>query len=228
MGCSRWGARDESQPDPGTDALRGQEAPAKWVREPKPAPLPGHLRARHPTSAPCLPTPFARRQGALHNRPCPQPRAVLQNPGSFHLSRHSRPPGLANTGSSSWDGTRGRPRQGSRHGSSARGHALSAQPWLGPSGGAAPVLAGLGGSTAGRVAPGLGCCGNLIPATHAGFPCSLISPSKLCSVAALAFLPGVANGLGCLRTYPRHRLPQPRASCRSKGWARVSSPSPGG
>lgn len=185
----------------------------------------GHLCARHPTPAPRSLTPFASRQGALHNRPCPWPRAVLRNLESFHPSWHSCPPALANTGSGSWDGTRGRLGRGSGHGGSVGGRALSVQPWLGPGGGAALVLAGLGGSTAGRVAPGLGCCGSHIPATRAGFPCSLISPSKLYSVAAPAFLPRVANGSGCLRTYPRHKLPQPRASHRSKGWARVSSPS---
>lgn len=184
-----------------------------------------HLRAGYLTPAPCSPTPFTSRQGALHNRLCPQPRAVLRNPRSFHPSQHSRPPGSANTGSCSWDGSQGRPGRGSRHGGGAGGCMLPAQPWLGAGGGAVPALAGLGGSAAGRVAPGLGCCGSRIPAARAGFPCSLILPSKLCSAAALALLPGVANGLGCLCTYLRHRLPQPQASHRSEGWARVSSPS---
>lgn len=202
--------RADNQPDPNTPW--GQETPAKQVGEPELAWLPAPPRARQQTPAACPLTPFTSRQGTLHNQLCPQ--LALRNLGSLHPSRHSRPPRLANTGSGSWGGTRQRLKRGSGHSSSTGSHTLSAQPWLEPGEGAA--LAGLGGSAAGRVAPGLGCWGSRIPAVRAGFPCSLISPSKLGSPVAPASLP--PWGSKQLRVpnapNPRHRLPQPRASRR--------------
>lgn len=57
---------------------------------------------------------------------------------------------------------------------------------------------------------------------HAGSPCSLISPSQPCSLAAPAFSPRGCKQLGVAAHLPR------AASRRSEGWARVSSPSLGG
>lgn len=152
----------------------------------------GHLSDRHQMPLPCSPTP-SQADRALHNQPCP----ALRNPRSFHPSQHSHPPQVAKPAPAPGMAP-GRTGQGSGHGINAGGHVLPAQPWLGPAGAA---LAGLGGSTAGRVAPGLGCCGSRMPASRR-FSLSLISPSQPCSLAAPAFLPGVANGSGWLCTHP--------------------------
>lgn len=137
--------------------------------------------------------------------------------------------GVADTGSSSWDGTRGRLGRGSGHGGSAGGRALSAQPWLGPGRGAARrCWQGLAEAQPDVLHQAWDAVGAAYLRRAQVFPAPFISPSKLCSIAAPAFLPGVVNGSGCLRTYPRRRLLQPQASRRSEGWARVSSPSPGG
>lgn len=172
----------------------------------------GHLGDWHQMPLPCSPTPF-QADRALHNQPCP----ALRNPRSFHPSQHSRPLQVAKPGPAPGVAP-GRTGQGSGHGINAGGHALPAQPWLGPAGAA---LAGLGGSTAGRVAPGLGCCGSLIPASRR---------FSLLPYLAIAALLARSSGLspwGCKRLGVAAHLPR-AASRRNEGWARVSSPSLGG
>lgn len=158
---------------------------------------------------PCSPTPF-QADRALHNQLCP----ALRNPRSFHPSQHSHPPQVAEPDPAPGMAP-GRTGQGSGHGINAGGHMLPAQPWLGPRGAA---LAGLGGSTAGRVAPGLRCCGSCIPASR-----RLALLPYLTITALLACSSGLSPW-GCKRLGVAVPLPW-AASCRSKGWARVSSPS---
>lgn len=170
----------------------------------------GHLGDRHQMPLPCLPTPF-QADRALHNQSCP----ALRNPRSFHPSQHSHPPGVAEPDPAA--GTA--PGQGSGHGTNARGHVLPAQPWLGPRGAA---LAALGGSAAGRVAPGLGCCGSRIPASL-----TQVLPAPLSPITALLVCSSGLSPRGCKQLGVAAHLPR-AASRRSEGWARVSSPSLGG
>lgn len=88
----------------------------------------GHLGDRHLMPLPCSPTPF-QADRPLHNQLCP----ALQSPRSFHRSRHSCPPRVAEPDPAPGMAPE-EPGQGSGHGSSARGHVLPAQPWLGPAG----------------------------------------------------------------------------------------------
>lgn len=190
-GCWRGRVR---QPAPGIDVPWGKRhLQSGWQSLSQPCSW-GHLGDRHQMPLPCLPTPF-QADRALHNQPCP----ALRNPRSFHPSQRSHPPGVAEPDPAAGTAP-GRTGQGSGHGTNARGHVLPAQPWLGPRGAA---LAALGGSAAGRVAPGLGCCGSRIPASLTQvLPAPLSRHRSPARLQLRPFLPGVANSSGWLRTYP--------------------------
>lgn len=172
----RWadqrGCSDSREPArPWDRQSKGTRGTCEQSGEPVPALPPGPPPCWAPDARAVL-TDSLRKQTGHLTQPA-MPTADVTKPGEF--SPPTAQPGSADTGSVSRDHSRGKPGQGSGHGSNAGCCTLSAQPWPGPAGGAA--LAGLGGSAAGRVAPGLGCCGSRIPAARAGFPCSLISPS---------------------------------------------------
>lgn len=176
----------------GIDVLWVQEAPAEWVAEPEPTSLLGHLSDSHQMPLPCLPTPF-QADRALHNQPCP----ALRNPRAFtppSTAAHLR--WLSQTQVLGWhQGGRGRGLgMASTLGATCSLHSLGwargERRWQG-SAEAPPDVLHQAWDAAGAAR---------LP--HAGSPCSLISPSQPCSLAAPAFLPGVANGSGWLCTYP--------------------------
>ena len=194
----------------------GQEAPAKWVVEPEPAPLPG--APPYPTPTPSWPPAFACRRGTLPDRPCPGRGRRYETPGVL-TPRSTR-------------AHQGWPVQALAPGMAPRGPGTAAAP------GATRSLHSLGWGPAGS---GAGRAWRKRSRTRCARP-GMLRELRTCRARRLSLLPYLAmeavldcssglspraaNGSGCLRTYPR--LPQPRGSHRSEGWARVSSPSPGG